>query len=234
MNVSRFRNKLMQLMCSTENEEPFHSMRMIMGGLTAPKIAKIINYAVKCCDKDDAYVEIGTFSGFSLMAAAYQNNITCVGIDDLSILKETCFYALDEIETARQKCRETIEKGKTLVRNPNVMFIERDFRTIGKLEFKPTDKKIAVLYIDGYHSTEQTKAAFYWAEPQLADNSIIILDDLHMAEVYQATLEMVATGKYFLLLLASHTTDQYDNHHTLDEYISTGIAVLQYKGNFHA
>jgi len=230
MNVTRFRNKLMELLCSSENEAQFHALRMQMHGLTSPKIAKIINYAVKCCDKNDAYVEIGTFSGYSLIAAAYQNNIMCVGIDPLTIEKETCFYQVAEIEALKQKCRDSIEIGRNFIRNPNVIFLEKDFRTIEKLEFKPEDKKIAVLYIDGYHDVEQTKGAFNWAEPQFAKNAIIILDDLHMQEVYQATLEMVGTGKYYLLLLASHTTDMYDNHHTLDEYISTGIAVLQYKG----
>jgi predicted O-methyltransferase YrrM len=225
MNLSKFKTNLMRLLCSTEGEEPFHALRMMTGGLSSPKIAKIINYACKCCDYGkEAYVEIGTYSGYTLAAAAYQNNTTCVGIDDLSM---DDFFANDEWrEQGRKDCREMIKKAMGLVKNKNVMFVEEDFRKIDKLEFKPDPRKIGVLYIDGFHSYEQTTQAFTWAEPQFADEAIVICDDVNLPQVYRAVVEQALTGKYVIDILAKHTTDDFDV--TLDQYISTGLAVLHY------
>jgi predicted O-methyltransferase YrrM len=225
MNILYFKQNLMRLLCSQEGEEPFHTMRMITGGLSSPKTAKIINFASKCCDREDAYVEIGTYSGYTLCAAGYQTQTTCVGIDDLSM---DDLYHPEQKEEMKEKIRQRIKDNVSRLHNRhNMIFIEQDFRTIKNLEFKPDTKKIAVFYIDGFHDYQQTRMAFEWAEPQLADNAIIIMDDLHMKTVYAAAMDMALTGKYEVLLLAKH--EPMDRNVTLDEYISTGLAVLEYK-----
>jgi len=225
VNIKKFRENLMRLICSQEGEESFHALRMQTGGLSSPKIAKIINYASKCCDpKTEVYVEIGTYSGYTLAAAGYQNNTQCIGIDDLS-MKD--FYSDAILEEKKEDCRKMIAKSISLVRNGAINFVEKDFRMIERLDFQPDPKKIAVFYIDGYHSYEQTKLGFEWGEPQLADEAIIIVDDLHMPQVYRSVLEQVFNGKYTILALMKHTPEDGDT--TLDEYISTGLAVLYYK-----
>jgi predicted O-methyltransferase YrrM len=195
-----------------------------MDGLSSPKTAKIINYAVKCCDKDkECYVEIGTYSGYTLCCAAYQNNVPCVGIDDLSLADFTCPEILEQKKAeVRKKIKNNIAK---MVWNKSISFFEHDFRQV-KLQF-PEPRTIGTLYIDGYHNYDQTMAAFEWAEPMLSDEAIIICDDVQLQQVEIAVLEKVFNGKYKLALFAAHVAD--GNDMTLDENISTGIAVLQYR-----
>jgi predicted O-methyltransferase YrrM len=226
MKITYFKQNLMRLLCSQEGEEPFHVLRMITGGLSSPKTAKIINFAAKCCDVGDAYVEIGTYSGYTLCAAGYQTMTTCAGIDDLSM---DDLYHPDEKEAMKEKIRQRIQDNLSRLHNrQNMMFIERDFRTIEKLEFRPDAKKIAVLYIDGFHDFEQTNKAFEWAEPQLADEAIVILDDLHIPTVYDSVMKQIKdSDKYEIVVLAKN--ELQDRNMTLDEYISTGLAVLHYR-----
>lgn len=228
MNIDRFRNDLMRLLCSTEGEEPFHVLRMATGGLSSPKTAKIINYASKCCGVEDAYVEIGTYSGYTLCAAGYQTLTTCVGIDDLSMED---FCRPEQNEEMKVKIRELIKTNLSRLHNQkNMMFIERDFRTIEKLMFQPDSKKIGVFYIDGFHDYEQTKRAFEWGEPQFADEAIIIMDDIHMPEVYAVALEKAQDVAHYDMLVLTKNSLQNRNV-TLDEYISTGLAVFHYRRN---
>ena len=220
MNIKQFSSKLMPLLCSTENEEAFHALRMVTGGLSAPKVAKIINYASKCCEENEIYCEFGTFTGYTLCSAVYQTRTKCVGIDDLSM---TDFYSPEKLEEAKTEIRNKIIKNIDWIRNKeHVLFFEKDFRTI-TLEM---EKKIGVLYIDGKHTYEQTMQAFEWADPMLADNAVVIVDDLNIHGVQQSVMSQLENGKYWLLLWALGTPEFDDGFHTLDQYIQTGLGVL--------
>jgi len=225
VNLLKFRTNLMRLVCSSEGEMPFHAMRADMDGLSSPKTAKIINYAVKCCDKEsECYVEIGTYSGYTLCTAAYQNNVCCVGIDDLSMID---FAHPDDLPNKREIVRKQIQSNiARMTWNTNISFFEHDFRNV-TLKFPDKERTIGVFYIDGYHTYEQTKQAFEWGEPQLSDEAIVIVDDCNLAHVEIAVLEQVLAGKFKLCFFGAHVTNEIDM--TLDENISTGLAVLQYR-----
>lgn len=224
MNLLKFRQNLMRLVGSTDNESSFAALRMITGGLTSPKTAKIINYAVRCAGENEAYVEIGTYTGFTLCAASYQNSRVCVGIDDLS-MKD--FVSLENVVKEKERVREKIISNMSIMNNKKLWFIEQDFRMIESVKFEPDTLKIGVAYIDGYHDFEQTSEALKWIEPQLADEAIVIVDDMHIPPVYGATLEHIMNPHYYLIFHAMHTPDDMQ----LDEYIATGLAVIQYKRN---
>jgi hypothetical protein len=214
----------MRLVGSTDNEASFAALRIMTGGLTSPKAAKIINYAVRCMNENEAYIEIGTYTGFTLCAASYQNTRVCIGIDDLS-MKD--FVSLENVVKEKEKVRAKIEANISSMNNKKIWFFEQDFRTIDKISFDPDTLKVGVCYVDGYHDFEQTNAALKWIEPQLADEAIIIVDDMHIPPVYGAVLEHIMNHHYFLLFSAMHTPDDCQ----LDEYIATGLAVIQYRRN---
>lgn len=225
MNLTKFRHNLMRLVTSSDGEGTFYAMRDRMEGLSSPKTAKIINYAAKCCNPEtESYVEIGSYTGFTLCAASFQNSVPCVGFDDLSMV-DFCDESTraKKQEEVRAKIQSNIASMKW---NKNISFFEEDFRKVD-LKYDGKDRTIGVFYIDGYHSYDQTIAAFNWGLPKLSDEAIIIVDDAHLLQVETAVLEQVFAGKFKLALFAANVPESNDL--TLDEGISTGIAVLQFR-----
>jgi predicted O-methyltransferase YrrM len=175
-------------------------------------------------DENEAYMEIGTYTGYTLCAAGYQNTRVCVGIDDLSMAD---FVKSEYLNAKQEEVRNTIHANMSRMMNKRIFFIESDFRKVDKVHFDPPTLKIGVAYLDGYHDYAQTKQAIEWTIPQLSDEAIIIMDDVHLPGVYGAIMETVLQPRFYLLFLAMHSPEDW----ALDEYISTGLAVIQYKRN---
>lgn len=229
MNIIKFRTNLMNLLCNSENEAQLHALRCFTRGLSGVKTAKIINYASRCCYANECYVEIGVYTGFTLCAAGYQNVTHCIGIDDFSL---DDFYDQKDPEQVKKVFRDSVNNNIAHIRNPNIQFIEADFRNVALDLESGNNKKIksiGVLYLDGCHTTEQTIEGFKWAEPMLSDDAVIILDDSDQLRVEKAVGQIILEGNCRLLIHAIHTRDPHMVDVVLDEGICTGLTVLHYK-----
>jgi len=204
----------------------FAALRIASHGMAGIRTAKVINFACRCMDADEFYVEVGTFSGFTLISAGYQSNAMCFGIDD---------FSLEEVVKP-----ESREEGKKLVRaalnkhlgeygSVNCRFIESDFRSIG-LEEK-TKGKLSVLFIDGKHTYTEVKDTLEKFTPYLSKDAVIIFDDVQFGNIPKYIREMLLTDEYEMLAYLVATVNQHDTkvhlNMALDEYIANGICVMR-------
>lgn len=215
MNIERFKKNLIPIISDPAGDIPFYALRMITNGLSSPKTARIINFATRCCSESEIYCEVGTYTGYTLVSAAYQTFSTCIGIDNFVV------------DADKEKLRLGVQTAINKSFNKKVSFIESDFKDISLCGLLKDDCSIGVYYIDGDHSYESTNAMFEWAYPRLSDNAIIIVDDLNMDSVQRSVIEQLASGKYSLVAWLVNLHDETESmYQVLDGVFSMGIAIL--------
>ena len=216
----KFLEKLPELLMEDVNDSIFATLRYLTHGMSGIRTAKILNEATRqLISKKECYVEIGTYQGFSLIAAGYQNNVLCYGIDDLSM---SDIYRNNIL--AKQGVRDALNYNLQFNLALNCKFIENDFR---KVQFE--NKSIGVLYIDGKHTYEEVKDTLCWSEPFLANEALIIFDDVTTPGVGKAVLEYANLSDIELVLFMkapiSENEKKYNQGRNLDSNIGNGLAI---------
>lgn len=231
MDIKRFKEALPSLLMSSAGDAPFASLRILTHGMSGVRTAKIINFACKCMGKDEFYIEVGTFSGYSLISAGYQLNSMCVGIDDLS-MKEV--MKSEHIQNGKELVKSTLLRNMSEYGSVNLKFIESDFRAISLMD--ESKGKLAVLFIDGDHTYADVKEAMEKFSPFLADDALIIFDDVQFGGIPKYIHEM--HDQYDMLAYLVSTVNDHDRdvhmNMSLDERIANGICVMVKKGPVNA
>ncbi len=217
MDIQKFKENVVSFMCYPNGDDKFSALRVFMHGMASARLAKTINFAVKCMANDEYYVEIGTFSGFTLISAGYETNKPCIGIDDLSVED---FFAAENIEVARKNVRLILEQNLKMHSGFNIKFIESDFRKVAFEEDKK--KKLAVLFIDGKHTEQEVNETLAWAEPYLAEDCVIIFDDSCMCGVDRAINDLWDRGGQLLF----HASSNLDVPNEVTHY---GVSIMYVK-----
>jgi hypothetical protein len=144
-------------------------------------IAAVINRAVACMPPREAFVNVGTWHGFTLLAAMAGNpDAICVGIDDFS-----------EFGGPREESAARFEAA----RSNRHSFYDMDYRDyLAEIHEGP----IGVYLYDGADSYEAEFEALEAAERFFADDCVLITDDANHAPRRQAMLDFVARrpGEY--------------------------------------
>lgn len=143
-------------------------------GMNTENIRFLINELVKRFAKEKVYLEVGTYQGSSLLSAALFNPYTrCIGIDNFSQFRNR--------EIQLRKNLELFNECK------NIKFYNMDYKAAFKKLFsEDPDLKIAVYFYDGYHSYEEQKDGLDLMLPHLADQCIILVDDINWRQVEMA------------------------------------------------
>ena len=171
-------------------------------------IGALINYGVSQMPDDQVFVNIGVWNGFTLLAAMMNNpEKRCIGVDNFS-----------ESGGPRQAFNERFEE----FRSPSHSFFEMDYREY----FSRVHKGPIGFYIyDGNHSYENQLKGLEVADPFLAQNSIILVDDINWAEPRQATLDFISKRSHEYRVIFDQKT-RSNRHPTF----WNGIMVLQRMG----
>lgn len=215
MNLDRFKDNVISLMSYPNGDDKFAALRVQTHGMASARLAKTINFAVKCLDKDEFYVEIGTFTGFTLISAGYENTQSCIGIDDLSCID---FFGGDNIDKARENVRIILKNNLSTFGRHNLSHVESDFR---KVVFDESNKKkMGILLIDGKHTEEEVNETLAWADPYLSYNSLIFFDDVVMGTINKSICDLWKRGGELLYYAATK------NHHEVTGY---GVAIMAIK-----
>lgn len=147
-------------------------------------IAAIINRAVERMPPDQAFVNVGVWHGFSLLAGmAGHGDTRCVGIDNFS-----------EFGGPKQEFLARFAGA----RGPQHEFHEMDYREY----FAKVHRGPIGLYIyDGDHAYAHQLTGLEIAEPFLAPGCIVLVDDTNTPGPAQATRDFMAArpGRYRLL-----------------------------------
>lgn len=145
--------------------------------LTRENVLALLNLAASCLAPGEAYVEVGVFHGASLIAAMLGNEgRRFVGIDSFAFRDST----LGRVE-----------------QNLAGFGLPRPELLVGDVfELVPAgalgDARIGVWYYDAQHSYEAQLEGLRIAEPWLADDALLIVDDADWEQVARAMDDYLA------------------------------------------
>lgn len=215
----------MGLLATSSGDGAFSSLRLATKGLAGIRTAKIINFACRCMSEDEFYLEVGTFCGYTLLSAGYQNNALCIGVDDFS-LQEIAHS--NSIQKMKPHVRNFLQKNMDEFGYSNCNFFEKDFRDM-ELSLESAGK-LAVLFIDGNHTYEDVKDALGKFGPYLSKEAVLVFDDVQYGNIPKAIQELWSSGEYEMLLYGVSAVNEHDKNvhknRPLDEFVSNGICVM--------
>jgi hypothetical protein len=152
-------------------------------------IGAVINRAVADMPPDQCYVNVGVWNGFSFLAGMAGNQgKRCVGIDNFSALGGP---------------REAFLKRFERHRGPNHEFHDMGYEQYFANHHSGT---IGVYLFDGPHQYEHQLKGLQIAEPFLAEDAVIIVDDTNWRDPRNGTLDFVQQSRHEYRLVADHRT----------------------------
>ena len=162
----------------TPRDERFAAVLEEVPGLARPNNLALLNLAAGCVAPGETYVEVGAFRGSSLIGALLDNDgVEFVAIDDFS----HSGASRDELE--RNLARFGLD-GR-------VAILEGD-----AFELLPGGalggRRVGVYYYDAAHTYEQQLDGLLLAEPYLADDALLIVDDTDWDFVAAAVADYLA------------------------------------------
>lgn len=181
MDTSKFFAELPALFTGDPQESDpvdgyWDTVKKDVAGYTSSNELAILNLAAQLMPADEAYLEVGTFKGRSL----------CGAVRDAGDKK---FYAMEnfmEFGMAGQEARaELFTNLETYGKDADVDLLEGD---CFKLMVEPgtVDRPVGVYFYDGEHTLLSHYLALAVAEPLLADEALVLIDDATWPVVQRA------------------------------------------------
>jgi hypothetical protein len=138
----------------------------------------ILNQGVRRMGAGEAYVNVGTWHGFSLLSGMAGNpDRPCIGIDNFTFARAP---------------RETFEATFNRYRGPAHRFFDGDYRDYFANHH---DGPIGLYFYDGNHDYDDQVGGLQIAEPYFADGCVIVVDDTNWDEPHQGTYDFIAQSK---------------------------------------
>jgi protein O-GlcNAc transferase len=144
-------------------DERFAAVLDEVPGLARPNNLALLNLAAGCVAPGETYVEVGAFRGSSLIGALLDNDdVDFVAIDDFSHSGASRGELERNLARFGFEARVTIHEGDAFELLPS-----------GVLD----GRRVGVYYYDAAHTYEQQLDGLLLAEPYLADDALLIVDD---------------------------------------------------------
>jgi predicted O-methyltransferase YrrM len=215
MNIDHFTSRFLGVLLSDSGDHVYSSMKFMTGGLTSYRTAKLLNYAASILEDHECYLEIGVFTGYTLMAAHYYNNKVCIGIDHFKS------FGIDP-EVVKNQCKKNVEY-MSRSQNQGVLVLDSDFKDVTQ---QMIGRSIGVLFVDGGHSYAETKDQVDWGTPLLSDQAVLVFDDLCFEGVHQAVEEVMKRQGHELLFYAKPYYVGEGFYTDRDRILNTGLAIV--------
>jgi predicted O-methyltransferase YrrM len=221
VNIDCFLKRFTRVLLSSDGDAQFEAFKMWLGGTTSAKIAKLLNFAVSQMDQGECYVEVGVFTGTTLVSAFWANGKPCVGIDSYGAnLAEATVLPADHI---RERARTNVSQLAH-----GVKLIEKDFRDV-KTDELPG--KVAVCFIDALHTFDEVRENLAWLELKLADDALVFFDDINHTGVSQAIFEWLDAHPQSAELTC-YIRPHYENERYIssveDRVLNNGFAIVRW------
>lgn len=147
-------------------------------GMSCPETMRTLNYAISLLPKDESYLEVGVHQGLSFIAAVLNNlkgrsSESLVGVDNFSEFGSqdsklcgnlTAFGLQEKVTFVQDDCWDYMKEA-----------LSSSFRHI----------PIGVYFYDGAHDYKSHVKAFEFVEPLLADQALVLVDDVGSREQYE-------------------------------------------------
>jgi predicted O-methyltransferase YrrM len=142
-------------------------------GMSSIKKLQLLHIAYGCLSVDECYVEIGTYTGKSLISALLDNPV-----------RKT--YACDNFSQFNDNSsEETLNKNlERYAVKDRVTFFNNDFRKI--MDSTLIQERIGVYYFDGGHDLDSQYQGIALAEGLFANEALVIVDDWRFADDSQS------------------------------------------------
>jgi predicted O-methyltransferase YrrM len=218
LNIEVFMREYPQLIASDYGEDEFAAIRVLCPGLSTAKTGKILNRAVSYMDKDEIYCEIGTFLGYTLIAASHHNGgHKCFGIDNFRLI------GMDRTEEHKAWARKRLLTNLEHFKYGNQFFVESDFRDIDLKD------KMGVFYIDGEHTKEEVLDNFKWGHPRLSDKALIVIDDISAWGVGDGVREWLKDNPEYYEFFHMDCFYTADNVNHYNHIFWNGISLIKFE-----
>ena len=159
--LNRYSNESLYL---RENAiKKFTNGELDIRGWAEPEFMYILNTLCGYLEKDENYLEIGTFCGKSLSAALCKNRKNAIVIDD---------FGLQEGHIVESEFKRNISAVSLSERINHIREKAEDFSGILP--------KIGLFYYDGNHDNGHSYEGLKRYEKYLSDNAIVIVDDYNI------------------------------------------------------
>jgi predicted O-methyltransferase YrrM len=173
-----------------ESERPrdprFQQILDAVPGLACANNLALVNVAASHLDEGESYVEVGTYRGTSLIAAMLDNDGKhFVAIDDFSF---------------RDGSRDLLERNLASFGLSGATIIEGDAFELLR-DGALTGTTAGAYYYDAAHTYQQQLDGLLLAEPSLAAEALLIVDDTDWDYVAAATRDYLARRPNVRLLL---------------------------------
>jgi len=221
MNMDCFLKRFADILCNDKNDDIFNTINIITGGTTSSRICKLLNFAVSQLDDSECYVEVGVYLGASLCSAGLNNEKTCIGIDNYK--HDAPEFINKKVEGVRDRCLHNIRSFSW-----RAELIEKDFRDVKAEEI---GKPVGVSFIDGKHDFEDVTKNLEWLEPLLADDAIIVFDDINYYKVADALgkwLDSHAKNYELICYLKPFYKDCNYISSVYERFLNNGVAIVRY------
>lgn len=138
-------------------------------------IAGIINVCVSLMPEDQAYLNIGTWQGFTLFAGMLgHDNKQCIGVDNFS-------------QYERSDQAKNFYRHFEALKSPLHSFFSLDYQAY----LQQHQTQVGVYFYDGEHSYEHQLQGLTLIEPFLAEGAIVLVDDTNWFYPLQATRDFL-------------------------------------------
>ena len=145
-------------------------------GLAQPNNLALLNVAARCLGEGEAYVEVGTFHGTSLIAAMLDNTGDFVALDNWSM---------------GDGSRDQLDANLARFRLTGAELLEGDaFETLRSDAL--AGRTVGVYYYDNGHEYEQQLDGMRLIELRLASPALVIVDDTDWERVERAVDDYLA------------------------------------------
>ena len=216
MNINYFLSRFSDVLLNDKNDQTFETLKLLTAGTTGARIAKLINFAASCMSPDECYLEVGVFTGYTLISANYQNMKKCVGIDS---------FQPDQVFSIKPDDVRAKLKFNLMNYTYNTDMIDSDFRTVTKDQIK---SPVAVHFIDGDHNYEAVKEDIEWVKPMLAKDALLIFDDVGYAGITKAIQEAAQQPGFELVFFYKALYVGEAVYSVGDKVLHQGLAILRY------
>lgn len=162
---------------STDPIDPrWQELAATVAGYTGPNELAVLNLAAAALPDDEAYLEVGTFKGRSLVAAVQGN-------------ESKTFVAMEnflEFGMAGQEARAELEANlRRFGESADIRLLEGDAFTL-MAQPDVVDRPVGVYFYDGEHTLLSHYLALAVVEPLLADEALVLIDDASWPVVQRA------------------------------------------------
>lgn len=217
MNMNRFLKDYTNVIGTDFQDGHFEMMRFRYKGMSSPRTAKLLNFATRCLSPNEYYCEIGTFAGYTLLSANFENSAHVVGIDNFALL----IFAEGRHVIPFEMLKKNVEEAQG-----HITVLANDFRAVNLRDKLDQNQKMGVLFIDGEHTFNDVTDSFSWAQKYLADEAIIVLDDTNVKGVTESMRAWLKDHPDYEELFYCKT---FNDEPSMDWLFHNGIAVIKYQ-----